>query len=662
MKRSLTRLAAFALLAALLLALSSCGHSDPAASGSQAAPQSSAPAETPAGDSASQPGSEAAPSTEDGPAEEALALRTLSCLDEAEPVIAAAPAGEGQALLCCGKPLPEAGGQSALLLDIRADRVLGELELEGEGWQPLGRRENGELLLASPRQGLVLRCGETLQILDRLAVSGNRVFFSPEEDCLYLCSRRSLTRLDFSGGSRELLRLTNAAAIEDLDPEARLVLVSDLPDNENADNLYGLYDFEGKLLWSQQTKAMAIGFAGGQLLTQDYDALGEAGSEKLLAAYEPGNALAQRACVSDLNEKTIPVPGSSWLCALLDADPEQTNSRSAAALSLLSLSEGKRIPVCELEGSPDLYPVSAGDGESILICAVTAGKNRPFVVRPRLLSGSAALQTAAYTPEPAPRPEPEYPARLSEIRSLADGIEEKYGVTIHFGDAVLEWPREDYPLVRSSGDYGEHESDMLRKTLECLDRTLAAYPADFTGHFRNFMGRGGLRFFLATEFRSESSSFVPNGVSYQAGGWYNIDLVLVDCTETVIHHELWHTVDSYLSASGQPVDEELWNGMNPEGFEYGNDLEGFLEDESVLPFILGKGEPAAACVIRSYSTVSEHEDRATLLEYILRPEAPARAEENFAENPILKAKLDYLAGLSRSAFGYVYWDEILKGR
>ncbi len=68
------------------------------------------------------------------------------------------------------------------------------------------------------------------------------------------------------------------------------------------------------------------------------------------------------------------------------------------------------------------------------------------------------------------------------------------------------------------------------------------------------------------------------------------------------------------------MDEELWNGMNPEGFEYGNDLEGFLEDESVLPFILGKGEPAAACVIRSYSTVSEHEDRSALLEYILRPE------------------------------------------
>ncbi|MBR6120578.1 MAG: hypothetical protein IKQ04_09715 [Oscillospiraceae bacterium] len=68
------------------------------------------------------------------------------------------------------------------------------------------------------------------------------------------------------------------------------------------------------------------------------------------------------------------------------------------------------------------------------------------------------------------------------------------------------------------------------------------------------------------------------------------------------------------------MDEELWNGMNPEGFEYGNDLEGFLEDESVLPFILGKGEPAAACVIRSCSSVSEHEDRATILGHILRPE------------------------------------------
>ena len=77
---------------------------------------------------------------------------------------------------------------------------------------------------------------------------------------------------------------------------------------------------------------------------------------------------------------------------------------------------------------------------------------------------------------------------------------------------------------------------------------------------------------------------------------------------------------------------------------------------------LGAVQTPSACVIRSYSTVSEHEDRATLLEYILRPEAPARAEENFAENPILKAKLDYLAELSRSAVAYVYWDEILKGR
>ena len=69
-----------------------------------------------------------------------------------------------------------------------------------------------------------------------------------------------------------------------------------------------------------------------------------------------------------------------------------------------------------------------------------------------------------------------------------------------------------------------------------------------------------------------------------------------------------------------------------------------------------------ACITRIYGSVDEREDRATLIEYILRPDAPRSADENFTSCPILQAKLDYLAELVRPVFGYVYWEEILEQR
>ena len=308
--------------------------------------------------------------------------------------------------------------------------------------------------------------------------------------------------------------------------------------------------------------------------------------EKVLAVYNSRDDWSQSAYACDQDERIICRAGTPWLCVLRDSGGEGKDARELSHLSLLRAATGERIPVCELEGSPDLYPVPTEDGNGLLICAVKGRDNRLLVVDPELLTASDRLQTVAYHPEPDPLPEPEYPDYLAELRAMADRMEADYGVTIHFGDAVLGWTDGDFPIVTPSGAYKDHEISMLQKTLECLDRTLASYPDDFTAHFRNFRGQGGLRFFLATEFRSETESFLPSGTMYPSGGWYNINLTLVDCTEKVIHHEIWHAVDCYLSGEGRAVDEDVWYGMNPEGFAYGNDRNSYQDDESAAAFTL----------------------------------------------------------------------------
>lgn len=664
MNRRLMRcLIVLVVFSVLLLGLSACGTAATVGMESQTQPAPSISTEPPASESASESVSQA----ETEPAAEPGPLRELACLAEAAPVTAAASGGPGRALVCCMDYREEGERQTALLLDIRGDRILASREMAEGFWLPLGCRKNGELLLASPEQGLLLRCDEALQPLETLSFPGDRVVFSPDADCIFAFTPQCMTRLELSGETQTLLQVHNGAVIEEVDPSTQRILISGLPANEQeADVLYGIYNFAGELLWTQETKAIAVSFAGGLLLAQDYDAPLDGTGGMVLAAYDDRDGTALGAYVCDRNERILGAEGSAWLCDLLVPNEDGAASQAPARLSLLSISGERRIPVCELEGSADLRFVPTGEGDGILVCATTGGRNRLLVVEPELLTASDGLQPVSYDPEPDPLPAPEYPAHLAEVRALADRIEQDYGVTILFGDAVLGLVGGDYPYVTPSGAYEEHESFMLQKALECLDRTLASYPEGFTDCFLNFKGEGGLRFFLATEFLSEAEpsepTFVPSGETYTSGGWYNINLVLVDCTETLIHHEIWHAVENYLGGAGSPVDEAVWFGMNPEGFAYGNDFNSYLTDERAAAFTLDAAEPADSCIIRNYSSVNEAEDRATLIEYVLRPNAPRSAAENFTDRPILQAKLDYLTELVRSAYGYVYWEEILKRR
>ena len=241
-QRSMHRFAALITLLALLLTLAACGKTAPPEIVDQTAPEMSTPTEE--------------------QQREPVPIRELTCLADAAPVTLAAPGGEGRALVCCADYRTGGGQLTFELVDLRNDRVLASLDMEGDYWFPLGCRNNGELLIANSERGILLRCDETLSTLETLPFPGQQAVFSRDEDCVYTYTPLCLTRLELSGETRELLRFHNGAVIEDVDPDAHLILASGMAANEQADALYGVYEFDGKLIWTQETTAMTIGFTG----------------------------------------------------------------------------------------------------------------------------------------------------------------------------------------------------------------------------------------------------------------------------------------------------------------------------------------------------------------------------------------------------------------
>ncbi|MBQ9897832.1 MAG: hypothetical protein IJM44_00065 [Ruminococcus sp.] len=298
---------------------------------------------------------------------------------------------------------------------------------------------------------------------------------------------------------------------------------------------------------------------------------------------------------------------------------------------------------------------------------------RLLMAEPELLS----FDMQAEVSQPEPEQATQCGAKFSTYRKIANGIEDKYGVRILIGDEVYD-AQDDTGYIFSSMEdsfltgSGDAESDdwYLRNALTELGTVLDMYPDGFFEHFRDSEGKGGLRFVMVDSLSTDMyGSFVPGGISYTYGSWYNIALPYYCFSSDLsdLHHEMWHNVES-LVMNRYGFDYEAWTALNPAGFEYLCDFDQYASSE--LPYgysdhIADRGNDEDVYFMSDYGLVNEQEDRATIVESLFfhtqgtkRPNDIMGGYDAALRYPHVQEKLAFLGEWIEQEFGYVYWDEM----
>ena len=297
-------------------------------------------------------------------------------------------------------------------------------------------------------------------------------------------------------------------------------------------------------------------------------------------------------------------------------------------------------------------------------------RQRIVMIDPEMVKYDQKFETAALTEKYVPQT---CGAAYKDVRKKADAVEEKYGVTILIGDEVKNSERSsNYIFTSTEAPECCFTAEDIAEAVDSIDLLLSVYPSGFFKHFQA-NGKCGLRISVVYDLKTESySSFVSGGIAYTTGGWFEIVLPVSTYTygKSSFHHELTHCVDMLISRR-YGLDEGKWKELDPQGFDYTSDFDGYAENsnngEDSYEYFLDADNIAydKPYFASSYGKVTPLEDRATLIEKVLTTRYSYKTDkytligtEDLNKYPHLKAKLDYFGELTKQEFGYVFWEKV----
>ena len=241
--------------------------------------------------------------------------------------------------------------------------------------------------------------------------------------------------------------------------------------------------------------------------------------------------------------------------------------------------------------------------------------------------------------------EPVSISTFDSARSLANFMEDHYGVTILIGDECNKVTTDGFEL----GDKPSGRSPFLNllgvadyeDEIKRIDDCFSVYPPGFFEHFHCSEAEKGLRILLPNSILVDD--YTMAGVTTLQDGYYNVFLGVGAYNSLNVHHEIWHAMEYRITAD-TPNAFDSWNTLNPDGFQYNEDY--FLDD------IWTQAEAKDDWFVRGYSVVNDMEDRATVIEAIFIYDS-----EWWTEHPHIQAKLDALLSAAEPVFGNVYFHE-----
>ena len=214
------------------------------------------------------------------------------------------------------------------------------------------------------------------------------------------------------------------------------------------------------------------------------------------------------------------------------------------------------------------------------------------------------------------------PVDYGELRSMAQELEDSYGVRIVLGDNI---PSEftDYTAEAVT------DPSIIKGSLDVLQNTLSLYPEGFFADLKGNYYREIVLYLTGPLTPLNAGSNISNASAFstESNGLMQLAFDLYDDPDppTVIH-ELTHAMDYRFLGEGL-LDEERWNAMNPDGFEY---YYAYIDASGESYEISGSADHTAAggypaddvYFIEPYSKTYPMEDRALLMENLLAGASP----------------------------------------
>ena len=230
---------------------------------------------------------------------------------------------------------------------------------------------------------------------------------------------------------------------------------------------------------------------------------------------------------------------------------------------------------------------------------------------------------------------PALPENLQSLRQQADGLEEKYGISILIENQTLGL----------CGGYASVEADSgaIGNALTVLDQALSLYPKGFLRQFQNGIDEGGLYFCLVGRLEG---SMEPVGKVTKNRGRYEIafDITATGLDRT-IHHELWHAIEMNLSTDS--FDHPQWQAANPQEFLYYGRYDSGYQQLTQWTYASSGNQ---CYFVDAYSRINAREDRARLMEYVMVTDA-----SDLLQSSALRNKLNMMSKAIRDHFDTTGW-------
>lgn len=242
--------------------------------------------------------------------------------------------------------------------------------------------------------------------------------------------------------------------------------------------------------------------------------------------------------------------------------------------------------------------------------------------------------------EPPKETEKTQAQKNNEYRSQ---IQNKYSIKIAYKDEM------DYYSMNGYTRKIIEDDNEINKYLIEIDKALAKYPEGFFKEMKNFN-------MPATIYLVKSISGNVSGVT-DAHIKTNIIIMIEPSLlfEYVLHHEIMHYIDSYISVKGYPIDiNKSMNEVNPDGFIYGD-----KSNDYVYNFTDVKN----AYFVSKYGKTNYLEDRAVIFaELMFR----TYTKDCYAKNTPINKKANFISSQIKEHFSILkstekyYWDRFIK--
>ena len=192
-----------------------------------------------------------------------------------------------------------------------------------------------------------------------------------------------------------------------------------------------------------------------------------------------------------------------------------------------------------------------------------------------------------------PTPEPVNSLETT-VNNLRSNIENTYGITIKYGNEVIDYVVGGYSIVPCT------DLNTIYNALLSLQYNISLYPTNF---FREIKTAGiPLNIYLIQRY---SYQYIT-GITERVANGAIISIALDYPIAETFHHENYHYMEHFIYAKGGGYTN--WNNYNPSGFSYGTTDNNLVYDVTFSE---------DAYFVNSYAQSYDYEDRASTFEYMV---------------------------------------------